>query len=158
MMVAVVIWLNVMIFTQTMFLWFKTKSHIFWVLTLLFSILTHLHTQGFKELLMTPFWRHISACSWTMSADNPALKSVGDHVKLQHSRVSISYDRWSPKYRQTFNISRTSVGNKTVDHSNVVQELAANWEVVCVARSSFMLELLHFGVLDVMKLKHSSET
>ena len=33
---------------------------------------------------------------------------------------------------------------------NVLRDnrLAANWEVVCVARSSFLLELLHFGVLD----------
>ena len=46
------------------------------------------------------------------------------------------------------NCSHCSYGHASWKESVIFTELAANREVVCVARSSFMLELFHFGVLD----------
>ena len=53
-------------------------------------------------------------------------KNLADNIFKAKEKISmkfvikVPYNKWAPDYHQVSNISRTLVGNKIVDHSDVV--------------------------------------
>ena len=83
----------------------------------------------------------VTTSNFTLNEINPNNWLIQKHIR-QISHVAIWGMRQSRTCWTKWHLKVPPLSKTTLCY------LAANWEVVCVARSSFMLELLHFGMLD----------